>query len=73
MESKEFDFEAFKAEAIERLNGGKSLLGSEGAFTLLIKSFLEEVFNGELVAHIAEEDHPNRKKTKGRRRYGPHD
>lgn len=48
MESKEFDFEAFKAEALERLKARKGLLGSEAAFTPLIKSFLEEALEGEL-------------------------
>lgn len=67
MENKEFDFEAFKAEAMERLKAGKGLLGTEGAFTPLIKSFLEEALEGELEAHIAEEDLPNRKNGKGKK------
>jgi len=67
MEEKKFDFEAFKKEAIAKLQQGKGLTGSEGAFTPLIKSFLEEALGGELDGHLAEEEAPNRKNGKGKK------
>lgn len=67
MKDKEFDFEAFKEQAMQRLKDGKGLVGSEGAFTPLIKSFLEEALQGELEQHIADQDLPNRKNGKGKK------
>lgn len=68
MEDKQFNFEAFKEQAKEALKAGKGLLGEEGAFTPLLKSFLEEVLDGELEDHIAEEEVPNRKNGKGKKK-----
>lgn len=65
MTEKEFDFEAFKNEAIERLKAGNGLLGSEGALTPLVKTFLEEALQGEIEAHLDAEDQPNRKNGHG--------
>lgn len=42
-------------------------MGKEGVFTPLLKQFLEEAMNGELEAHIEEEEAPNRKNGKGRK------
>lgn len=67
MEEEKFDFEAFKADALARLKEGKGLLGAEGAFTPLIKSFLEEALDGEVEQHISEEEAPNRKNGKGKK------
>ena len=66
-EKQSFDFEAFKKQAASRLKQGGSLLGKEGVFTPLLKQFLEEAMNGELEAHIEEEEAPNRKNGKGRK------
>jgi len=68
MKDNEFDFEAFKKEAIQKLKAGNGLVGTEGAFTPLIKSFLEEAMGGEIDAHLAEGKLPNRKNGKGRKR-----
>lgn len=68
MKETEFDFEAFKKDAIQRLKDGKGLSGAEGAFTPLIKNFLEEAMEGELEDHIAEGDQPNRKNGKGKKK-----
>lgn len=68
MENKEFDFEAFKKEAISKLRAGKGLSGEDGAFTPLIKSFLEEALQGELEGHLSEQEVPNRKNGKSRKR-----
>lgn len=67
MEEKQFDFEAFKKEAIDKLKAGKGLTGSEGAFTPLIKSFLEEALGGELDAHLDNSTSQNRKNGKGKK------
>ena len=42
MEEKQFDFEAFEKEAIDKLKTGKGHIGSKGAFTPLIKSLFED-------------------------------
>ena len=41
MENQEFDMEAFRKEAITELQAGEGLLGEGGAFTPLLKAFLE--------------------------------
>ena len=64
MENKEFDFEAFQARALEKLKAGEGLLGAEGAFTPLLKSFLEKALEGELEAHLSEDENANRKNGK---------
>jgi len=67
MEKQGFDFEAFKKEAASRLKKGETLLGRDGVFTPLLKEFLEEALDGELEAHIDEEEVPNRKNGKGKK------
>lgn len=68
MEKKPFDYEAFKKEAKSRLKSGQTLLGREGVFTPLLKEFLEEAMEGELEAHIEEDEEPNRKNGKGKKK-----
>jgi len=67
MSNETFDFEAFKKDAIAKLKAGKGLTGAEGAFTPLIKSFLEEALEGEIDGHLQEEVEPNRKNGKGKK------
>ena len=55
MEQEEFDFEAFKQEAIKGLYAGKPLNGDKGIFAPLLKHFLEAAMAGELEAHLQEE------------------
>lgn len=50
-----FNYEEFKKSAIEKLYAGKGILGKEGAFTPLIKEFLEAALQGELSSHLEEE------------------
>ncbi|MEL6669940.1 MAG: transposase, partial [Bacteroidota bacterium] len=68
MKDKEFDLESFRKEAIAKLQAGEGLLGEGGAFTPLLKAFLEEALEGEVEAHIAEGDEPNRKNGKGKKK-----
>ena len=67
MQDHKFDLEAFREEAVTKLQDGKGLLGKDGAFTPLLKAFLEQAMEGELDAHIAEEERPNRKNGKGKK------
>jgi transposase-like protein len=55
MENKEFDFEAFKKQAIEGMYAGKPLNGEKGIFAPLLKHFLEAALEGELQSHLQEE------------------
>lgn len=63
-----FDFDKFKEEAQKRLKEGNSLLGKEGVLTPLIKQFLEESLEGELDAHLEEEELSNRRNGKAKKR-----
>lgn len=67
MESKEFDFEGFRKEAIAKLQAGEGLLGEGGAFTPLLKAFLEQALEGELEDHVATDEQTNRKNGKGKK------
>jgi len=67
MEKKPFDFEAFKKEVASRLKSGDTLLGKEGVLTPLLKEFLEEAMEGELDAHLEEEEKSNRRNGKGKK------
>ncbi|MTB53926.1 transposase [Lewinella sp. W8] len=64
----EFDMESFRKEAIAKLQAGEGLLGEGGAFTPLLKAFLEQALEGEVEDHIAEDDLPNCKNGKGKKR-----
>ena len=52
----EFDFESIKNEAIGQLKAGKSLLGKDGAFAPLLESILNAALEGEMDAHLTEEE-----------------
>ena len=67
MQDQEFDLEAFRKDAVSKLQAGDGLLGKDGAFTPLLKAFLEQAMEGELDAHIAEEERSNRKNGKGKK------
>ena len=65
MTTKGFNFSELEARAMEQLRAGKSLLGSEGALTPLIKHFTEAALRAELDAHLAnEQSDTNRKNGK---------
>ena len=52
----EFDFESIKNKAIEQLKAGKPLLGKDGAFVPLLESILNAALEGEMDAHLTEEE-----------------
>lgn len=55
MSNKEpFDFERFKAEAMEGLYQGKKMGGTDGVFAPMLKHLLESMMDGELDNHLAE-------------------
>lgn len=64
MKDNEFDMESFRKDAIAKLQAGEGLLGEGGAFTPLLKSFLEQALEGEVEEHIAQSDYANRKNGK---------
>lgn len=56
-----FNFDDFEKEAISRLKGGEELTGKDGILTPLIKKILEKALDAELEQHIDEDDAPNRR------------
>ena len=67
MQDQEFDLEAFREQVVSKLQAGDGLLSKNGAFTPLLKAFLEQAMEGELDAHLTEEEQRNRKNGKGRK------
>ena len=61
---KSFDYSTFEAEAIEALKSGKPLTSKDGIVTPLIKRILEAALEGEIEAHLAQSDVPNRRNGK---------
>lgn len=54
--SEEFDFESIKNKAIDQLKRGKPLLGKDGAFAPLLESILNAALEGEMDAHLSENE-----------------
>lgn len=67
MQTDKLDMEAFREDALAKLKAGEGLLGANGAFTPLLKAFLEEALEGEVEQHIAEGSEPNRKNGHGKK------
>jgi len=65
MKKAEFDFESIKDKALEQLKSGKSLLGKDGAFAPLLESIINAALEGEMDAHMTDEERSN-----GNRRNG---
>jgi len=63
MENK-FDFEKFSKQAIEDLQSGKPLTGTDGVFTPLLKMILEASLQGELESHL-KDTKPNKNRRNG--------
>ena len=59
MKKKEFDFDRFKTEAISKLKACGGLTREGGAFTPLLKTFLNEALKGEMEDHFAAEKAEN--------------
>lgn len=63
-EKEPFDFKAFEADAIKRLNEGKSLEGKDGVLAPLIKRLIEAGLNGEMKDHLSGSKRSNRRNGK---------
>ena len=61
----EFDFESFKASALEQLQSGRSLTGKDGVFAPLLENLLNAALEGEMDSHLDED-----KRSSGNRRNG---
>src|ERR1700675_4147004 len=55
-EKSSFDFDRFSEEVTQAIREGKPLLGAEGAFTPLLKNLLEKALEGEINAHLENEN-----------------
>lgn len=66
-ENNQFDYELAKQKVKEQLRSGKSLFSKGGAFAPLIEEMLNSILEGELEAHLNEEERRsgNRKNGKG--------
>ena len=66
-EQKPFDYELAKQKVKEQLRSGKSLFSKGGAFAPLLEEMLNSILEGELEAHLDEEERRsgNRKNGKG--------
>lgn len=64
---KPFDYEAAKQKVKEQLRSGKSLFSKGGAFAPLLEEMLNSILEGEMEAHLDEEERQsgNRKNGKG--------
>jgi hypothetical protein len=49
-----FNYDEFKAEAIEKIKSGQPLTGKGEILTPLLKELLESALEGELDAHLSE-------------------
>ena len=64
--SEEFDFESIKNKALEQLKSGKPLLGKDGAFAPLLESILNAALEGEMDAHLSEDERMSGNRRNGR-------
>ncbi|RYF89148.1 MAG: IS256 family transposase [Chitinophagaceae bacterium] len=67
--SEPFDYEKAKQKVKEQLRSGKSLFGKDGAFAPLLQEMLNSILEGEIDAHLDEEERStgNRKNGKGKK------
>jgi putative transposase len=63
-EKDDFDYANFEKEAIEKLNSGKELGGKDGVLGPMLKRLLEAAMEGEMDAHLGQEQAPNRRNGK---------
>ena len=62
----EFDFESIKNKAIEQLKAGKPLLGKDGACAPVLESILNAALEGEMDAHLNDEERLNGNRRNGK-------
>jgi len=69
--SKDFDYKKFEFEALQGLQSGQGLVGTEGILKGLIQHLVESALEGEMSAHLASEKDTgvtNRRNGKGKKR-----
>lgn len=64
----QFNLEEIKKKFLEQFRSGKSLYGKDGAFAPLLKSFLEAALEGEMEAHLDEDERATGNRRNGRSR-----
>jgi transposase-like protein len=52
----EFDYKAFQSKVLDQIKSGKPLLGKDGAFAPLLENILNAALEGEMDAHLSEEE-----------------
>jgi transposase-like protein len=52
----EFDYKAFQVKALDQIKSGKPLFGKGGAFAPLLENLLNAALEGEMDAHMSEEE-----------------
>ena len=65
----DFDFESFQDSAIAGLQSGQPLFGEQGLLKTLVKHLVEAALEGEMDAHLAEQnaaDIANKRNGRGR-------
>lgn len=61
-----FDFNSFKASALEQIKNGASLFGKEGVFAPLLENILNAALEGEMDAHLSEAQRQNGNRRNGK-------
>src|SRR5882762_8750840 len=62
----ELSAEELKKKALKQFMSGESLYGKNGAFAPMLKSFLEAALEGELDAHLDEDEHKSGNRKNGK-------
>jgi Transposase and inactivated derivatives len=62
----EFNFEEIKNKALAQLKSGKSLLGKDGAFAPLLESILNAALEGEMDAHLDDDERDSGNRRNGK-------
>lgn len=61
----DFDFESIKKKILEQLKLGKSLLARYGALAPLLGNLLNAALEGEMDAHLDDDEHSNDNRRNG--------
>lgn len=64
----QFNLEEIKKKALEQFRSGKSLYGKDGAFTPMLKSFLEAALEGEMESHLDDDERQEGNRRNGKAR-----
>ncbi len=62
----EQEYELMQEKALKQLKSGKSMLGKDGAFTPLLKQFLETALQAEMEEHLSEVERSKKNKRNGK-------